>query len=85
MNKFKEHEDNPEGSNTPQFMISPDTSHNDMAHDLDFIKIKKNFNLSFANSDKDSTFEEKTSQVQGVSTISNFQLLSPREQYEAAR
>ena len=80
MNKFREYEDSEEGSNTPKFLVSPEVSENDQSRGLDFIKFKKNFNLSFANSDKDSTKEEKPSQVQGVSTISNFQLLSPREQ-----
>ena len=80
MNKFKEHNDDHEGSNTPQFMISPEATSNNIGQELEFIKFKKNFNLSFANSDNDSTIEEKTSQAQGISTISNFQLLSPREQ-----
>ena len=80
MNKFKEAKNSTDGSNTPKFFISPDNSQTNNQDDLGFIKFKKNFNLSFANSDRDSVIEEKNSQFQGVSTISNFQLLSPREQ-----
>lgn len=80
MNKLKENDSTQGGSNTPKFKISPSTSERGASKELEFIKFKKNFNLSFANSDNDSQMEEKTSQVQGVSTISNFQLFSPREQ-----
>lgn len=80
MNKFKEFLPSEEGPNTPKFIISPRASDSKRDKSLDFIQFKKNFNLSFANSDKDSGTEEKTSTVQGVSTISNFKLLSPRQQ-----
>ena len=80
MNKFKEAKESIDGSNTPKFFVSPENSETNNQEEPGFIKFKKNFNLSFANSDPDSAMEEKNSQFQGVSTISNFQLLSPREQ-----
>ena len=78
MNKFKENQNFEGGTNTPKFLISPETSNISNEDGLKFIKFKKNFNLSFANSDNDSL--DNTSKIQGVSTISNFQLLNPREQ-----
>ena len=79
MNVLRPQESSNGGSNTPKFLQSPGHSDEERKPSK-VITFKKNFNLSFANSDGDSEREEGGAEVQGVSSISNFQITNGRSE-----